>query len=246
MDVLTEIVTWATEVIDSVSGLVSDSPLTYLLILSMAALDVVFPVLPAEGTVTAAGVLAGQGALSIAWVMVAAGLGAFLGDNFAYWTGRVAGRPLLMRVLSGNTEKLEVIQRQFAKRGGAFVIIGRFIPGGRSAVVISAGVLHFSWPTFLAYDAVAVVIWAVQAALPGYIGGSLISDRPWLAMVFGFALSVLLTASIALIYRWRAGGRAAETPIKPAVIGISTAAAAIEVHGHDDAAEGASIVSPDH
>jgi membrane protein DedA with SNARE-associated domain len=222
MELLSEIFTWVTGLIDSLTTLVTDSPITYLVIFAMAAIDVIVPVLPAEATVTAAAVLAGQGTLSIAWVMVAAGLGAFVGDNIAYWIGRAAGRPLVERVLRGNTEQLDSIQEQFDKRGGIFIIIGRFVPGGRTAVAVGAGILHFNWLQFVLYDAVAAVIWAFQAALPGYIGGSLIQDQPWLAMVFGFFLSAVLAGGIALAQRWwdRRQQVEVEVPIKPAVVGI--------------------------
>ena len=229
MELLTEIFTWATGLIDSLAELVTDSPITYLVIFAMAAIDVIVPILPAEATVTAAAVLAGQGKLNIVWVMVAAGLGAFVGDNVAYWIGRAAGRPLVEKVLRGNTEQLDRVQEQFDKRGGIFIIIGRFIPGGRTAVAVGAGILHFSWPQFVVYDAIAAVIWAFQAALPGFIGGALIQDQPWLAMVFGFVLSALLAGGIALAQRWWDGRQAVEVevPIKPAVVGIGSVDAKI-------------------
>jgi membrane-associated protein len=233
MDLLTEFFTWATGLIDSLAELVTDSPLTYLLIFAMTALDVLAPVIPAEATVTAAAVLAGQGSLNILWVMVAAGLGAFVGDNIAYWIGRAAGRPLVERVLRGNTRQLEAVQEQFHRRGGVFIVIGRFVPGGRTAVAIGAGVLHFRWLRFVVYDAAAAVIWAFQAALPGFIGGVLIQDQPWLAMVFGFGLSVLLAGGIALIQRRRDGERARKLRLKPAVVGIGGVTAALPVPEHE-------------
>jgi len=212
MELLTEIFTWATGLIDSLTQFVTDSPITYLVIFALAAVDVVFPILPAEATVTAASVLAGQGTLNIVWVMIAAGLGAFVGDNVAYWIGRAAGRPLVERVLRGNTAQLENVEQQFEKRGGIFIIIGRFIPGGRTAVAIGAGVLHFSWIQFMIYDAIAAVLWAFQAALPGFIGGSLVSDKPWLAMVFGFILSGLMAVSLALGQHWWQRRKARNAP----------------------------------
>ncbi len=230
MDRLLDLLAQLTELIDSLTALVTDSPVTYLVIFAMAAIDVIVPIIPAEATVTAAAVLAGQGQLNIVWVMIAAGLGAFVGDNVAYWIGRAAGRPLVEKVLRGNTAQLEVVQEQFDRRGGVFVIIGRFVPGGRTAVAIGAGVLDFSWPQFLAYDAVAAIIWALQAALPGFIGGSLIQDQPWLAMLIGFALSAVLAGAIALYQRRRDRVRARETPVKPAVLGIGSVDAAIEPH----------------
>ncbi len=220
MHLLSNLFSAITEAIDSLSALITNSPLTYLVIMALSAFDVLMPILPAEATITAASVLAGQGKLNVVWIMLAAGIGAFIGDNVAYWIGRAAGRPLVEKVLRGNTGQLEGVQEQFDRRGGTFIIIGRFIPGGRTAVAIGAGVLHFSWSQFLLYDAVAAVIWAVQAAIPGFIGGALIQDRPWLAMIFGFVLSALLATGIALLQRRRDSQHSGEIPIKPAVLGI--------------------------
>ena len=79
MDQLAELFNSLTQFIDSLSQLVTDSPTTYVVIFALAAFDVIFPLLPAEASVTAAAVLAGQGKLSIAGVVAAAGLGAFIG-----------------------------------------------------------------------------------------------------------------------------------------------------------------------
>lgn len=228
MDQLTAIFNWATSLIDSLTRLVTDSPVTYLVIFASAAIDPVFPVIPSEAVITTSAVLAGQGKLTIIWIILAAALGAFVGDNVTYWIGRAAGRPLVERVLRGNTRQLQAIEEQFAERGGTFVIVGRFVPGGRTAVGIGAGVLHFPWPQYLAYEALAAGVWAVQAALPGYIGGTLIQDQPWLALVIGFGLSALVAGGAALFQRRRNRLRALEAPVKPAVIGFGTANAEVE------------------
>lgn len=212
MEALTEILAWATELIDSLTEIVTDSPLTYVIIFALAAIDVVFPLLPAEAIITTAAVLAGTGQLNIVWVMIAAGLGAFLGDNVAYWIGRAAGRPLFERVLRDRSGQLDTAADQFHQRGGAFIIVGRFVPGGRTVVAIGAGVLHFPWLKFILYDAVAAVIWAFQAALPGYIGGVLVADRPWLALLIGFGLSILVAAGMALFQRNRESKRRSDGP----------------------------------
>jgi len=212
MEILAEIFTWVTQLIDSLSQLVTDSPLTYLLIFGLVAFDVIIPILPSESIVTAAAVLAGQGQLDIVWVLMAAGLGAFVGDDVAYWIGRAAGRPLIEKVLRGRTDRLEDVERQFQIRGGAFIIVGRFIPGGRTVVAIGAGVLHFDWLKFIAYDFVAVVIWALLAAIPGYIGGVVVQDKPWLALVIGFGLSMLVAMGMLLFQRWRDGNGRTDEP----------------------------------
>jgi membrane-associated protein len=230
MDQLTAIFEWATSLIDTLTRLVTDTPVTYLVIFVTAAIDPLFPVLPSEAVITTAAVLAGQGALNIVWIILAAALGAFAGDNVTYWIGRAAGRPLVERVLRGNTRQLVAIEEQFGERGGTFVIVGRFVPGGRTAVGIGAGVLHFPWPRYLAYEATAAGIWAIQAALPGFIGGTLIQDQPWLAMVVGFGLSAVVAGGAALVQRRRNRRRALEAPMKPSVIGFGTANAEVETH----------------
>ena len=145
MDLISDLLAALDSLTQTLAGMLTDSPLTYLLVFGLVALDVLLPILPAEASVLIAAVLAGTGQLSLAWVIVAATLGAFVGDNVAYWIGRTAGRPLVERILRGNAERLQQVGAQFHDRGGSFIIIGRFVPGGRTAVSIGAGVLHYPW-----------------------------------------------------------------------------------------------------
>ena len=115
---------------------------------------------------------------------------------------RPTGRPVIERVLRGRLDRLEAAERQFEKRGGILILVGRFIPGGRTLSSMSAGALGFSWPRFIAWDILAAVIWSIQAALPGYIGGVVVADQPWLAMLVGFSLSLLFAGGIAIGQQW--------------------------------------------
>jgi membrane protein DedA with SNARE-associated domain len=211
MDVIGDLLTALDSLTETLAGLITDSPLTYVIVFGLVALDVLFPILPAEASVLVAAVLAGSGQLSIAWVVVAGALGAFVGDNVAYWVGRRAGRPLVARLLGGHAERLAQVGTQFHDRGGSFIIIGRFVPGGRTAVSVGAGVLHFPWSRFLAYDAVAAVIWSLQEAIPGYIGGVVFADRPWIGLAIGIVLALLITVTIEAIGRVRERRRGSGT-----------------------------------
>jgi membrane protein DedA with SNARE-associated domain len=191
------------QITETLTSLITDSPWTYLLILGLAALDVILPIIPSEASVLIAAVLAGTGHLNIVLIMVAAALGAFIGDNVAYWIGRTAGRPLIERLLGGRWDRLAWVEGQLETRGGSLIVTGRFIPGGRSVVAIGAGVLHMPWPRFAAWDALAAVIWAIQAALPGFIGGAAFEERPWLGLLFGVVISVSLVVGIEAIRWWR-------------------------------------------
>ena len=66
---------------------------------------------------------------------------------------------------------MEWADEQLRERGGELIVIGRFIPGGRTAVALSAGTLAYPWRRFIVFDVVAALVWATYAALLGYYGG---------------------------------------------------------------------------
>ena len=186
-----------TDAFDSLANLVSDSPWTYALILGLAALDVLFPVVPSETSVILAGVLAGTGHLSIELVLLSAAVGAFIGDNSGYWVGRTAGNSRVgRRLLTGDRQKqVDKAEAQVEERGGYFIIVGRFVPGGRTVVVLACGLLKLRWARFMMFDAIAAVIWAAQAGLAGYFGGRAFEDNPWLGLLVGAGLATLVVGS---------------------------------------------------
>jgi membrane-associated protein len=171
--------------------LVSASPWTYAVIVAVAALDAVFPVVPSEATVIAAGVLAGVGDLSIALVIAVAAAGAFMGDNSAYGIGRFTGKQFEGRFARSPKarRRLDWAGLTLARRGGLFIFGGRFVPGGRTAVTITAGLTRMRWPIFAGFAGLAAVAWASYAGLLGYLGGRTFEEHPEWALVFGFGLA---------------------------------------------------------
>ncbi len=196
-----------TEVLRS---LVATPPQAYLVVFAMAAIDVVFPIIPSEAFVLAAAVAAGTGELNAGLVALGAALGAFLGDNCAYAVGRFMGRPLMERMLGRRIERLGWMEARLQRHGPSLIIVGRFVPGGRSLVAIGSGVIQMRWPTFAAYDAVAVLIWSLQVVIPGYIGGSIFTEQPWLGFIVGASISLAVVATIEGL-RWLNRRRRRET-----------------------------------
>ena len=139
----------------------------------VSALDAIIPLVPSETSVILAGVLASTGDLTSILVILSAAGGAMRGDNASYWIGRKVGHRFVDRFFKGERRKrLDWAERQVQERGGYLIIIGRFIPGGRTVVTLACG--H-------ARDAVAAVssssTWSPAssgpryAALLGYFGG---------------------------------------------------------------------------
>ena len=183
-------------IVDAVSG----SNWSYLIVFAIAMLDAFFPIVPSEATAIAAGVVAaGGGGLRVELVILAAALGAFVGDNVSFGIGHYLGARVERRFLSGekSQKRLRWAQKTLDERGAYLIVVARFIPGGRTATTFTAGfVKNFPWQRFLRYDAVAAAIWGSYTVLLGYFGGKSFEEQPWKGLLFAFAIALAVTAVV--------------------------------------------------
>lgn len=187
---------------ESLTDYVSGSPWTYVFLFVISALDVIIPLVPSETSVILAGVIAATGDLMLFAVILFAAGGAILGDNTSYWIGRKAGPRIVARFFAGERYKrIEWAEQHVVERGGYLIIVGRFIPGGRTAITLSCGLLKMAWRRFIAYDIPAGLLWASYAALLGYFGGKAFEEQPWKGFLVAFGVALAITGSIEL-YRW--------------------------------------------
>jgi membrane protein DedA with SNARE-associated domain len=186
----------------SLTDYVSGSPWTYPFLVGIAALDVIFPLVPSETSVILAGVVAATGDLILVAVIACAAGGAILGDNVSYWIGRLAGERIVERFFTGERRKrIDWAEKQIEERGPYLIVIGRFIPGGRTAVTLASGLLEMPWRRFIVYDVAAGIVWASYAALLGYVGGRTFEENPLKAFLIAFAVALAVTAAVE-VYRW--------------------------------------------
>src|SRR5215207_6668715 len=187
---------------DSLIDLISDAWWTYPFIFLFALLDSIIPIIPSETAVIAAGVGAASGGLNLPIVIAVAAAGAFCGDNIAYEIGKRA-RPWLERRFSGPkaAARFEWAAKLLARRGVGLIIVARFVPGGRTAVTLTAGMTHMSRLKFVVATLIAGVLWASYAALLGYFGGKTFEDNHTLAFVVAFGVALSVTA-VTEVIRW--------------------------------------------
>ena len=168
---------------------------SYLVIAAVAMVDAFFPLVPSETLVVLGGNLASSGDLVLMLVIVSGAVGAVVGDNISYAIGRWVGEHTVKRVFRSqkSRERLEWAERTLDERGAYIILVGRFIPGGRTAVTFSAGYVHtLTWRRFIVYDVIACTLWATYAALLGYFGGKTFEDHPFwgIALALGIALTL--------------------------------------------------------
>ncbi len=117
--------------------------------------------------------------LSIVGVIIAAALGAIIGDNLGYVIGRYGGRPFALRFgkyVFLKEHHLDAAERFFARHGDKTVFFGRFIAVLRAWAAFLAGVNKMSWPKFLAYNAAGGICWATLMGTLAFYAAHVVKD----------------------------------------------------------------------
>jgi membrane protein DedA with SNARE-associated domain/membrane-associated phospholipid phosphatase len=150
-------------------------PWTYLLVGVLAFLETgafVGLVAPGETAVIVGGVVAGQGEISLFVLISLVWACAVAGDVTSYTIGRKLGRAWLIRHgdrLKITEDRLEQVERFFDRRGGATILIGRFIGFVRALAPFIAGTSRMPLRRFLPYDVLGAGAWAATFATLGYV-----------------------------------------------------------------------------
>ncbi|MFN2486515.1 MAG: DedA family protein [Acidimicrobiia bacterium] len=129
--------------------------------------------LPFEVGVVLSGAVAGEGGIALAPLILFVWLAAAVGESVNFATGDRFGRPFLERHGSRfrvTPARLAWIDERFERRGGLFVLIGRFIPFVRSSMPFVAGASHMTYRSFL----------------PWSIGGNLLFATAFCGLGYGF------------------------------------------------------------
>ena len=181
---------------------------TYALIFVMATLEAsafLGLVVPGETMTIAAGFMASAGVLELTPTIVAAALGAMLGDSIGYEMGRRLGRPWLVRHgerFGFHGHRLGQIDALFARHGGKTIVLARFVGFLRALAPFVAGAARMPYRQFLLFNVVGAWLWALSFVLLGYVLGASwwVAER-WIGRV-GLIVAVLLLAATWLSLRW--------------------------------------------
>lgn len=140
---------------------------------------IIWPFLPGDSLLFAAGALAATGVLDIYIVMVLLIAAAIAGDAVNYSVGRYVGpkvfsahdyRGFLHKVL--NRDHLDKAHAFFEKHGGMAVVSGRFVPIVRTFVPFVAGAASMTASKFVTFNIVGAIVWVVLCAGAGYVFGN--------------------------------------------------------------------------
>ena len=113
-------------------------------------------------------------------------------------TGQRFGDRARRRFFAGErgTRRVAWARRQLHARGAELIVVGRFVPGGRTAVTLTAGTTRYPWQRFARYDLLAAALWSTYAAMLGFLGGKAFEDAPWKGLVLALGVALLITVMV--------------------------------------------------
>ncbi|WP_342318894.1 DedA family protein [Corynebacterium mayonis] len=179
-------------------------PVFYPLVTVLIIGDALAPVIPSETVLNLAGAFSAARGVPDVWgVIIAAAIGAIIGDNICFRLGK-----RLIKVVNSLDPKSKAgrsitwVRRNMNRGAGPTIIVARFLPWARWVATIVLGSAGYSWPAFFFYDTIGVLIWALLSVGVGYLGGALFSDFPLLAMIVGVLLGSLVGVGIQRLQAW--------------------------------------------
>lgn len=170
--------------------------------------------IPEDITLIAAGILAALGSMSLPGAMAAGFFGVLAGDAFMFYLGRLYGRralslPIIRSIM---TEKRVAQAERKVLRNSKFICFtARFLPGLRSPLFLTSGMLGVRPIIFFSLDGFAALISVPVWIIGGWWFGRNIGD----ALEFAERMQAYLIVGVAvfvvgylLFKRWKRNRRA--------------------------------------
>lgn len=176
------------------------SPWLYVIVVVLVAVDGFLPIVPSEAVVISLGALTATGRPHLLLLFAAVALGGVAGDRVTYLLGRKAGSRLGGGKMALARQKAEAA---LVRHGGFAILLGRFLPYGRTATVLVAGSASMPIARFGAATLLAGIAWAVYSIGLGRLGGEMFAHSPLLGAACGIAFGMLLAGVYAIRERRR-------------------------------------------
>lgn len=161
----------------TITAFIADNPhLAYAAVLLLAlseSLPVIGAFVPGSAVIIALSALVPSGTLKLWPLLIAAFIGAIIGDGFAFWLGHRYHRAILGRwPLNRQPDLVARSEAFFTRHGDKSVFIARFTPGVRAVVPLFAGILRMPVRRFYVANILSALVWAPSHILPGVLVGA--------------------------------------------------------------------------
>jgi len=176
----------------------------YTGIFIMTFLESTFVPIPSEVTMIPAGYLVQQGQMSALLVLFCSITGTICGSLANYYIAYHYGRRFLYaygKYMMFSHEKMDKLDRFFAKHGEISTFTGRLIPGLRHFISFPAGLAQMNLKKFCIYTGSGGAIWMFTLMMIGYlIGGNKALLRYYMPYITAACVGVVIL--LVMVYMW--------------------------------------------
>lgn len=164
--------------------------------------------IPEDITLITAGLLAGQGKVTLIGAFIVGFIGVLAGDTILFLVGQKFGRkvflwPVFNKVFT--EQRIVKAELQIMTHAKKICFIARFMPGLRAPIFLTAGIMKVPFKTFFFQDGAAALISVPIWVYLGYW----FSDNIDNALKFAKDINVVIITTLVLIviafliYQWR-------------------------------------------
>jgi membrane-associated protein len=184
-----------------------EGPWAYGLIALACLIEYVFPPFPGD-TVALFGIFLAVTAGYSGWAtFMALNVGATVGGLLAYGFGRLfsdpARRPAFLES-ERSKRAIRTLEEQYAKYGGLYLLVNRFVPALRAFFFVAAGIARVPVWQVAVYGGASAMLWnALLFALGWLAGESFEVLEGWVARYAIVAVSVAIAVFVAFWWRRR-------------------------------------------
>jgi membrane protein DedA with SNARE-associated domain len=175
----------------------------YVAVFGLIAIETMGIPVPGETALIAGALAAHDGQLEIAVLVALAAAAAILGDNVGFLLGRRFGRRVFARPGPGYDQRLALLdlgEPFFVRHGPKAVFLGRWVSGLRIASAWLAGMNKMRWPSFLLWNALGGIVWAVGVGLGAFFAGHAFET---VITRIGVVGALAIVVPIVLFVAWR-------------------------------------------
>jgi membrane-associated protein len=146
-------------------------------------------------------------------------IAAIAGDQVGYLFGRRVGPALFRRPDSRffKQQNVEKARAYFDKHGAKTIVLARFVPIVRTFAPIVAGVSGMNYRTFVTFNVVGGMVWAVGVTLLGYFLGQVDFVEENLEIVILIVVAISFLPIVHEVWRARRE-RGADDPVTEAIL----------------------------
>ncbi|WP_285244807.1 VTT domain-containing protein [Pseudarthrobacter sp. fls2-241-R2A-127] len=172
-------------------------PWVLVLVLVCCIIDGFFPPVPSESVVV--GLAAVAATADVPNPLLLAGVaaaGAFVGDNIAYLLGRRVGTTRWSWMRGPRMQAaFRWAGRELRKRPASLILVARFVPIGRVAVNLTAGVTHYAHLRFVGLTILSASLWAGYSVTIGLFFGQWFENNH----VLGAAIAIVCAVALGIV-----------------------------------------------